>query len=528
MIRNINSYVNMYRNYKPAFKANTPPQNQTKPQQVVANQNVPTKTSIMYINDIHGKMTNMERIYSVSKQFDNATLNGADKLKLASGDVILGANFVANRVANNFLNWVGVSANALGNHELDVVPDKLAKLMDEANYKLLAINANVDPASPMAGKIGNSIIEERNGQKYGIIGIAPSDMAERVKLNESMKDIKIDDFPTTMKKVQAEVDRLKGQGINKIIIISHSGLKNDKILAQNTDGIDVILGAHTHDLVKGIEKDKNLFYSKSGEPVIITQAGKDGENLGILNLEFDDKGVIKKAQNNIIRTRDYNRTLASRAAVESIIGKPEIVGTVASTVEPPKDRLIANNPDGNIVVDAMKNELGTDVAVLNAGNIRGHFGVGKIDSRLVNDVTPFEDKILIGNLSEKDIVNAIKVGGQSFNHSGHKPGILMLSGMRYTMTDKGELKALSFVDKDGVEHAIDVNNPDPNKKYSVAMDDFFAMGGDNYLPSNEHPDFIVKKFDFDKNKLTCNYIKKMAQPMHIVDDGRIKIEKSAN
>ena len=147
---------------------------------------------------------------------------------------------------------------------------------------------------------------------------------------------------------------------------------------------------------------------------------------------------------------------------------------------------------------------------------------------MVNDVTPFEDKILIGNLSEKDIVNAIKVGGQSFNHSGHKPGILMLSGMRYTMTDKGELKALSFVDKEGVEHAIDVNNPNPNKTYTVAMDDFFAMGGDNYLPSNEHPDFIVKKFDFDKNKLTCNYVKKMTQPMHIVDDGRIKIEKSAN
>lgn len=506
----------------PANNANTmtPPSNNNLNLQ-------PVKTSILYVNDIHGKMTNMERIYSVAKQFDNTQMPGTNKLKLASGDVILGANFVSNQVANNFLNWIGVSANALGNHEMDVVPKNMARLMDKANYKLLAINATVAPNSPMYGKIGKSIVQEIDGQKYGIIGIAPSDMAERVKLNDSVKDIKIDDFETTVKKVQDEVNRLKGEGINKIIVLSHSGLKHDKQLAELTDGVDVILGAHTHDLVEGVVPGKNLLYSKSGEPVIITQAGKDGENVGILNLEFTPDGVVSKAQNNLVKTRSYNRTLESRAAVESIIGKPEVVGTVASAVDPPKERLIENNPDADIVVDAMRSELGTDIAVLNAGNIRGHFGVGKIDSRLVNDVTPFEDKILIGKLSEKDLVDAIKVGGKSFSHSGHKPGILILSGMKYTMTDKGELKSLTFVDKSGVEHPIDVNNPGTERKYTVAMDDFFATGGDNYLPTNEHPDFIVKKFDFDKNKLTCNYIKKLPQPMNIVNDERIKIIPSA-
>ena len=534
----INS-VNQYRvnNYFPAGYGVQKTQNpipqkevqvQSKPASL-SNDNLnlqPVKTSILYMNDIHGKMTNMERIYSVVKQFDNANMPGTDKMKLASGDVILGANFISNQVANNFLNWIGVSANALGNHELDVVPKNLAVLMDKANYKLLAINATVDPSSPMAGKIGKSIVQEINGQKYGIIGVAPSDMAERVKLNDSVKNIKIDDFETTVKKVQDEVNRLQSEGINKIVVLSHSGLKHDKKLAQSTSGIDVILGAHTHDLISGIEKDKNLLMSKSGEPVIITQAGKDGENVGILNLEFDSKGVIIKAQNNLVKTRAYNRTLESRAAVESIIGKPEVVGTVASTVEPPKERLIENNPDADIVVDAMRSELGTDIAILNAGNIRGHFGVGKIDSRLVNDVTPFEDKILIGELSEKDIVDAINVGGKSFLHSGHKPGILIFSGMRYTMTDKGELKSLTFIDKSGVEHQIDVNNPSTERKFTAAMDDFFAMGGDNYLPSNENPDFIIKKFDFDKNKLTCNYIKKLPQPMHITNDERVKIVPS--
>ncbi len=444
-------------------------------------------TSILYINDVHGKMTNMERIYSISKQFDRTVPDGNDKLKLASGDIILGANYTSNQVANKFLNWSGISANALGNHELDVVPKNLAALMDKANYKLLAINAVVAPNSPMYGKIDKSVIEEHNGQKYGIIGIAPPDMAERVKLNDSVKDIKIDDFNTTIKKVQDEVDKLRGQGINKIIVLSHSGLKSDMELAQNTSGIDVILGAHTHDLITGIKEGENLFYSKTGEPVIITQAGKDGENAGILNLEFDSSGIITKAQNNIIRTRDFNRTLSSRAAVEDILGKPDVIGTVKESVGPPKERLLENNPHGNIIVDAMRNELGTDIALLNAGNIRGHFDVGKIDSRLVNDITPFNDKILIGKLSEKEIVDAIKVGGESFTRAGHKPGILLVSGLKYTMTDKGELKSLYYTDKNGKEIKIDVDNPGTERKYTVAMDDFFAMGGDNYLPTTNLP-----------------------------------------
>ena len=271
-----------------------------------------TNTSILYVNDVHGKMTNMERICSVANVFDDSIDSKTnDKLKLASGDIILGANYTSNRVAANFLNWIGISANALGNHELDVVPSKLAELLNHANYKLLAINATVDEKSPMAGRIGKSIVEERNGKKYGIIGIAPSDMLERVKLNDSMREIKIDDFDTTLKKVQAEVDRLKSEGINKIIVLSHSGFKNDKKLAQNTSGIDVILGGHTHTLLTDIREGVNLFKSKSGEPVVITQAGKDGENVGILNLVFNKDGIIEKVQNNVINTRKFNRNLSS-------------------------------------------------------------------------------------------------------------------------------------------------------------------------------------------------------------------------
>lgn len=495
-----------------------------------------THTSWFYVNDVHGKMTNMERIYNMTKEFDKTnssevapgfwsnTTGNISKFKVSSGDIILGANYTHNQVADKFLNWSGFIASALGNHELDVVePGNLAKLLSDAKYKMLAVNVEIDKNSPLSGRIEKSTIVEKDGKKYGLIGIAPPDMKERVKMNNTMKDIQVSDAETTRKLVQKEVDKLKEQGINKIVVLSHEGTKNDIKLAKETTGIDIIFAAHTHDLIEGIKEGKNLFYSKSGEPTIITQAGKDGETVGILNVDFDENGVIKKAQNNVIKTRAYNRPLFIKDSVENILGKPEVIGRVKAAVEPPVKRLIENNPHGNMIADAMRTELGTDIALLNAGNIRGSFSQGPIDTRLISDITPFEDHMMILGLTEKQIVDSIKVGCKSIPRSSNKPGILLVSGLKYKANKQGELLELEFIDKNNQVHKIDVNNPDPNKKYTVAADDFFATGGDGYLESNKHPEFVIQKFEMDKNKLACDYIKKLNQPIEIIDDKRVQI-----
>ncbi len=479
---------------------------------------------IFYIGDIHGKMTNMERICSISKQFDAMKSNGA-KLKLSSGDILLGSSPIKNKVASHFLNWIGVTVNALGNHEMDATPEALASTMDDAKYKLLAANVSVKSDSPMLGKIQKSVIEEHNGQKFGIIGTAPADALERVGTRESLQDISIDDIDTTVKKVQEEVNKLKAQGINKIILVSHSGKDVDKRIAQETDGIDIILGGHTHDLYKGVKEGDNLLYSKSGEPVLLTQIGKDGEFAGVLKTTFNEKGLLVKAQNNVMRSGIYSRTLPFRIAVESIVGKPEVLATIKSAPPAPKNRLLENNPHGNVIVDAMRHELNTDIALLNAGNIRGFFPEGEIDSRRISDITPFEDKMLICSLSEKQIVDAIKVGAKSFEKPDSKPGIILVSGLEYTVSDKGKLIDLNYINKDGSKFKIDVNNPSETKKYTVACDDFFAYGGDNYLPVNSNPDYVVQKFDVDKNVYTANYLKNLQQPIEIKQDDRIKIVK---
>ncbi len=534
-----------------SFRAN--PQTDSKPVQNIPDNKPQTlveseKTISLYdtpglihttwfsVNDIHGKMTRMERIYNMSKEFDSSSpsktfseffKNIADKdiskFKVSSGDVWIGANEKNHQVASNFMKWCGFDVGTPGNHEFDVPnPQNLANLFKDSNTPILSANIDLKAGSALEGRFKPSTIIERNGEKYGFIGISPSDMFERVKINDSLSDISVQDIEKTIQTVKNEVEKLKNQGINKIILLSHSGLHNDKRIAQEIDGIDIIFSAHTHNLIKGVKEGENLFYSKSNEPTVIVQAGKDGENVGILNVDFDKNGVIKKVQNNILKTMDYNRPLFVKDSVENIIGKPEIIGRVKKTLPPPKDILIEDNPHGNIIADAMRFELGTDIALLNTANIRGHFSQGAIDSRLVRDITPFEDKMMVLELNEKQIVDALKVGCTSIPKNS-KPGMLLVSGMKYTANKKGELLDAKYIDRNGVEHQIDVNNPDVNKKYTVATDDFIATGGDNYFPVNKNPDYVKQVYDFDKDKLACDYIKKLEQPIEIKKEDRFTI-----
>ena len=495
-----------------------------------------THTTWFYINDLHGKMTKMERIYGMKQDFDRTSPSlrwdffkgvadeDISKFKVSSGDIFIGANSNNNKVASQFLKWMNFDAATPGNHEFDVPnPSNLSKLLSDTEIPILAANMLVKKGSPLEGRLVPSKIVERDGVKYGFIGICPSDIKDRVKYNDSLGDIEVQNVDETINTVQKEVEKLQSQGINHIVLLSHSGLENDKRIAKETQGVDLIFSAHTHELIKGVKEGENLFYSRTGEPVVLTQAGKNGEYVGVLNVDFDKNGIIKKVQNNVISTEPYARPLYVKDSVERIIGKPEVVGKVNKAVPLPKNILIEDNPHGNIIVDAMRSELGTEIALLNAGNIRGAFTSGSpVDSRLVSDITPFEDKMMVLSLSEKQIVDAIKFGCKSIP-TNTKPGILFVSGMKYKCNKKGELLSLEFIDKQGKSHPIDINNPREDKKYTVAADDFFAMGGDNYLPNNPNPDFVLKTFDVDKNKLACDYIKKMNQPFDVDYDGRIEI-----
>lgn len=482
-------------------------------------------TDIFYINDIHGRIGNMARIYSAKENYDSFNKNStADKFVLSAGDISAGADLNIVKVANIYMNGMDIDATADGNHEYDANPHELAQAKSGAKFKSLGMNLNIPKGNALENIIEKSYITEKNGHKYAIIGLAPPDLHERIRDNDSRKQIGVEEFENTIKNLQILVDSYKKQGINKIILLSHCGLTKDKEIAKETSGIDIIIGGHTHDLIKDIKPGENLIYSKSNEPVIITQAGKDGEYFGELKVTWDDeKGIIIKAQNNVTPSNIFKRNRVMKGVFDQILGKPEHLGEIQSASGPTQNRLIDPNPNAFFIMDAVRNELGTDLAITNAGNVRGFFESGPIDSRQVFEVVPLKNNMVKLKLTESEIVDAIKKGAKSFTSPGNKPGIIMPSGLKYTVTRNGEVKTITFIDKDNKETAIDVNNPDKNKTYTVAMDDFMASGGDNLFENKIEKGSIDEKFDFDKDKLTCDHIKKLKSPIKIEDDNRITV-----
>ena len=485
--------------------------------------------SVGYVNDTHGQVNNMMRILSGIK----------GDLKLAGGDIDIGdeKNEAIHYATTKFLNIADIKATVLGNHEIDMNQKSCIDAINRFNGDLLAINFDQKPLSEQSEEeikkfgradlksyLKKSTVVEVKGEKIGLIGACPMDMLERLTHPNYYTDCSIEDLDDTIEDIQEEVDRMKTEGINKIILLSHMGHKRDKIAAKKLDGIDVIIGGHTHELIKDIKEGENLLYSKSGEPVIITEAGREGNYFGKLNLTFDKDGVITKAQNNIGETRLFHKNMINQYVFDDILGEPEKVGYVKQAPPPPSN-LAEENPHANFVCDIMREKTNSDIALWHHSGVRSFFHEGEIDSRDVKDMAPFLDYVVVAEVPEDIIVDAFKKAIKAtYDSPVLKPGLLAVSGLNYTVNpDEGTLTDMNFIDKNGVEHKIDINNPRKDKTYRVVTDEFLMSAGADYnvLAPEE---LYVEKYPYDKDVLASAYIKEMNEPIVINQYGRIRYE----
>ena len=485
--------------------------------------------SVGYVNDEHGQTNNMMRILSGLK----------GDLRLSAGDNDIGdeKNKAIHRATTKFLNLGNITATALGNHEFDTTQADLMDSIDDFDGDFLAANVKQDALededpddikelgrAPLIKNLKGSKIVEVKGEKIGLVGASPSDMLDRVTHPSYHSDCSIDELEDTIDDIQDEVDKMKEQGVNKIFLLSHLGHQKDQIVAQNTKDIDVIIGGHTHELVKDIKEGENLFYNEDGEPVVLTEAGRDGAYFGKLDLTFDKDGVITKAQNNLGETRLFYKNMINQYIFDEILGEPEKVGFIRKA-PPPPTTLIEENPHANFVCDAMKEEMGADIGVWNNSGIRNFFHEGVIDSRDIKDIAPFFDRMSLAEVSEKTLVDMFKATVKTtYTSHGNKPGLIAVSGLNYTVSPKkGELTAMNFVDKDGKEMPIDINNPRADKMYKVATDEFMMSAGADYAVLAPE-DKCIEIRPYDKDVLTCEYIKRLNKPVDINQTGRIRFE----
>src|SRR5690606_8507516 len=111
--------------------------------------------------------------------------------------------------------------------------------------------------------------------------------------------------------LRENIAALEEQGINKIIVLSHLGFDFDQQVAAEVEGIDIIIGGDTHELLDstgelaglGLEVDgeyPTVVQSPDGRPVYIAQAWEMAHGMGVLDVQFDAEGQVVSAEGNII------------------------------------------------------------------------------------------------------------------------------------------------------------------------------------------------------------------------------------
>lgn len=138
--------------------------------------------------------------------------------------------------------------------------------------------------------VQETMILERGGVTYGIFGLMGVDSHECAPTSGF-------ELQDAAKAAERCVASLKEQGAEVIICLSHAGtgdslaFSEDEVLAENVDGIDVIISAHTHTTLQ--------------EPIVINDTyivsvGSYCENLGSLTLERISDGSLQLVEYRLI------------------------------------------------------------------------------------------------------------------------------------------------------------------------------------------------------------------------------------
>jgi S-sulfosulfanyl-L-cysteine sulfohydrolase len=88
--------------------------------------------------------------------------------------------------------------------------------------------------------------------------------------------------------LQKVVDDVRGQGAQLVVLLSHNGLDVDLKMAGRVQGIDAILGGHTHDAVP-----LAIPVSNRGGTTLVTNAGCNGKFVAVMDFEVQAGKVAR-------------------------------------------------------------------------------------------------------------------------------------------------------------------------------------------------------------------------------------------
>jgi 2',3'-cyclic-nucleotide 2'-phosphodiesterase (5'-nucleotidase family) len=486
----------------------------------------PFTLSLLHTNDTHAYVEQFPKLITAVNELRSQKENS---LLLNAGDVFSGTLYFRQYLGLAdlyFMNQLGFDAMTLGNHEFDKDSATLANFIKQAEFPIVSSNVNMADDADLGplfnnaigrtneqGEIFPAIIKEVDGEEVGIFGLTTEDTAFLANPGDNIV------FEDAVDIANETIDRLEAQGVDKIIALSHLGYQPDLDLAEKVDGIDIIVGGHSH-----TKLDAPVVVEKE-EPTLIVQANEYLKYLGVLDVTFDENGVIADYSGEL---KDLNKYLEDETAKAKVAEykapltelQKQVVGNTSVALNGERADVRSKETNlGNLIADGMAakaNEfIPTYIAMQNGGGIRASIDQGDITLGEVLTVLPFGNNLVTLDLTGEEILAALE-------HSVSAPGqgsFMQVSGLKFKYDPAkpvGErVWHVEALTADGYEEI------QPDKIYRVATNAFTADGGDGYSMFKTAKDegritelYIV---DFE---LFTSYLEKV-NPVSPVVEGRI-------
>ena len=438
----------------------------------------PAHLTILHTNDTHAHLDNVSARCTLTTRLRNENTQ-TDELLLDAGDVFAGTPYFSlykGQADLWYMNYLKYDAMCLGNHEFDKGNDVLEDFVTNTDFPVLCANFDFSKAGALGKQVHPWVIIERGRHKYGIFGLTTEETAEIAKPGP---EIVINDHLTWAKKA---VEYFQSKGVNKIIALTHIGWDEDVLLANQVEGIDIIVGGHSHT----VPDVYPLVVNKFSAPTVIVQAGCFNRFLGCFSVDFDSNGIVSKPIGQLIaidNTIPPDKTAADKLAeyhapISALMNKTAGSTQVALDGEGNDTRTRETNL-GNLVADAVLDRgryVNAVIALVNGGGIRSSLPVGEISMEKVYEVLPFDNYLVSADISGKQLMGALENGVSQVE--GVQGRFLQVAGMRFKW-DGNALPGKRIISAD--VNTIDGYKPiEADKVYRVVTSDYVASGGDGF------------------------------------------------
>lgn len=263
------------------------------------------KLTILHTNDQHSRIEPFDSSYTRNPNQGGFARRAAliqkirkeesNVLLLDSGDTFQGTpyfNFFGGELEFKLMSMMGYDASTMGNHDFDNGLEGFKKVLPNAKFPFLCSNYDFKNTI-LDGQTSPYKIFNKNGIRVGIFGVG-IELEGLVGKKSYGETVYLD--PIEIAQHYSEFLR-KDKKCDLVICLSHIGYDykdtpnriSDKHLAAKTEGIDLILGGHTHTFLP----EPQSFLNKNGKNVLVNQVGWAGLLLGKIDFYFDKNKNVK-------------------------------------------------------------------------------------------------------------------------------------------------------------------------------------------------------------------------------------------